>query len=294
MNIVGKILVFFNLLFALVTGGFLVIDFATRTNWKIYADALKRQLEVAHINNGNLAKTAGLLDNEVKKARAERDDAVAKHADDIKLWNIEKDGLNLQLENEKARTKDNDLTVQKALSDNERLKEEVKTLADTVQKRDKTILAKEEENKKLQVESVANKDLAKRTLDRNEYLLNKIIELEKALAKQDAGVGGTSVANLIKNGNDPNPPPVFLQGVVEKVDPKDRTLAVLTLGSDNGLGKNHTLEVYRLNPRPEYVGMIRIVDVYHNKSVGKLVRVAGATTRPLQEGDQVASHLNNK
>ena len=41
MNTIGKILVVLNLVFALVVGGFLVIDFATRTNWKTAYESLK-------------------------------------------------------------------------------------------------------------------------------------------------------------------------------------------------------------------------------------------------------------
>ena len=39
MNTLGKLLVIVNLLFALATGGFLAVDFASRTQWKEVADA---------------------------------------------------------------------------------------------------------------------------------------------------------------------------------------------------------------------------------------------------------------
>ena len=67
--------------------------------------------------------------------------------------------------------------------------------------------------------------------------------------------------NLTKNPNAPNPPTAFIKGKIEKVDPTDRTLVTISLGSDQGLQLRHTLEVYRLSPNPEYLGMIRIEDV---------------------------------
>ena len=49
MNTIGKILVVLNLVFALLVGGFLVIDFATRSNWKKEYEKLQSEMVVAGI-----------------------------------------------------------------------------------------------------------------------------------------------------------------------------------------------------------------------------------------------------
>jgi RNA polymerase sigma factor (sigma-70 family) len=89
-----------------------------------------------------------------------------------------------------------------------------------------------------------------------------------------------------------NSPAGHLRGVIEKVDPKDPLLVQISLGSDARLQKGHMLEVFRLQPRPEYLGTLRVVSVQADKSVCTQVasKISGKTQR-LQVGDQVASQL---
>src|SRR5947209_2450018 len=51
----------------------------------------------------------------------------------------------------------------------------------------------------------------------------------------------------------------------------DGELVSISIGSDSGLAKDQTLEVYRLKPLPLYVGQIRLVDVRAKEAVGKFV-----------------------
>jgi hypothetical protein len=86
----------------------------------------------------------------------------------------------------------------------------------------------------------------------------------------------------------PNPPAVDVRGSVSKVDAREG-LAEISLGKDHGLEVGHTLEVFRLKPNPTYLGMMRLVAVEKQRSVGKLVRPTPGAV--LQVGDQVASRL---
>ena len=89
----------------------------------------------------------------------------------------------------------------------------------------------------------------------------------------------------------PRPPPAYVKGIIEKVE-RDSGLVQISIGTDAGVGKDNTLEAYRLRPRPEYLGMIRIIDANQHKAVGRLMRVPSATQQPtLREGDEVASTL---
>ena len=58
--------------------------------------------------------------------------------------------------------------------------------------------------------------------------------------------------------------------------------------SDAGLVVGHTLDAFRLKPREQYLGMIRLITVQPTKSVGKLV---GKSTTPMQRGDNVTSKI---
>jgi len=79
-----------------------------------------------------------------------------------------------------------------------------------------------------------------------------------------------------------------LNGVIEKIDPKDASLLSISIGSDAGLAKHHTLDVYRLKPVPLYLGKIRIIEVTPQKAVGR--RVGNKAGTPiLRVGDKVTS-----
>ena len=97
-------------------------------------------------------------------------------------------------------------------------------------------------------------------------------------------------ANPQSSAPERNPPAVFVKGTIERVDTRDGLVEV-SIGGDDGLKKNHTLEVFRLSPKAEYLGTLRLVEVYHHKAVGRLQQNAIANRSPVRPGDQVASSL---
>src|SRR5205823_740313 len=74
MNTVGKTLVILNLIFALLTGGFLVIDFATRTNWKNAYEQQQREMVVASGNVNATNKITATQVGEASKAMAKAEE----------------------------------------------------------------------------------------------------------------------------------------------------------------------------------------------------------------------------
>ncbi len=56
-----------------------------------------------------------------------------------------------------------------------------------------------------------------------------------------------------------SPPPVV--GEVKRIDPTNRRLE-LTIGSDDGLVVGHELYIFRIKPRPEYIG--KVVDCHRS------------------------------
>jgi hypothetical protein len=99
-----------------------------------------------------------------------------------------------------------------------------------------------------------------------------------------AGTGGPHQA--AGKTPDKNAPPAPVEGVVKAVDPSG--LVVISIGSDAGLSKGNTLEVYRLKPKPMYLGTLQIVDVRSKEATGKPTATRG---RAIQVGDQVASEV---
>ena len=88
----------------------------------------------------------------------------------------------------------------------------------------------------------------------------------------------------------PNPPAASVKGRITKIDKTDRTLVTISIGSDEGISTNNTLEVYRLQPTPQYLGRLLIRETRNHEAVGQLMK-SSVQAGPLQEGDQVASSL---
>jgi hypothetical protein len=289
MNIVGKILVILNLVFAGLAGFFLAADFATRTNWKKYADGIKVELDVAQANTRAMSATNQELMKQVKLAEVKLDEEKQARKNDQIVKEVEvNDAKSKQGEGE-MKAKEADLTAQTALAETNRLKEEVKGLIETIKKRDQANLDLQKDNTELRAQAVANENMAKATLVRNQNLLDQLMEARKKLLDMEQG----TTSGGAPDPNRPNPPSVYVKGTVKKVDPDG--LVQISLGSDQGIKVNHTLEVYRLKPQADYLGLIRIVDVKHHEAVGRMVRGSSAATRgPVRVGDQVSSTLGRQ
>jgi hypothetical protein len=64
---------------------------------------------------------------------------------------------------------------------------------------------------------------------------------------------------------------------------------IISVGNEAGLQKGHKLHLYRLKPKPTYLGTVEIEAVGSKESTGKLVHKLPGTT--VQKGDLVTSHL---
>jgi hypothetical protein len=86
-------------------------------------------------------------------------------------------------------------------------------------------------------------------------------------------------------GRAQNPPAAKVDGTVKQVDAATG-LVTISIGSDAGLEKGHTLEVYRLSPA-RYLGTLTVLEVQPTQAVG---RVKGGKDA-VQVGDRIASRL---
>lgn len=289
MNVVGKILVVLNLVFALVTGAFLTIDYATRTNWKRAYDELKRDAEVRDVSARTVFEGAARRDGENKRLQTSLDAEIQIRKDDNMKFEALLAGAKLELAEEREKAKNADLAAKQAQAAVARLLEESKGLAAAIKIREKTILEIEENNRNLRASAIADQNLAKALQTRNEYLQEQLVKLERKIATLEVG-GKGGIADVTSDPNRLNPPTVFVKGQIEKVDGKDG-LVEISIGSDQGLKKYNTLEVYRLSPKAEYLGTLRVVEVYNHKAVGRLIQNTFVTRKAVRMGDQVASSL---
>jgi hypothetical protein len=79
-----------------------------------------------------------------------------------------------------------------------------------------------------------------------------------------------------------------VEGMIKAVDEK-AGLVTISIGSDAGIAKDHTLDVYRLTPTPKYLGTVTILDVQPTEAVGK-----PQTKEKIQAGDKVAGSISRR
>jgi multidrug efflux pump subunit AcrA (membrane-fusion protein) len=292
MNIVGKILVIVNMVFALLVAGFLVIDFATRTNYKTYSDKLKAELDIARANTQTGQDTNRKLLDE-KKAVEDNLSVLQKTFENTKLeYNATLDRAKQQAQDEKKKAEIAQFTSQRALAENTRLQAEAKDLTGLVKKREEMIRTLQDDSNKYHTEALANEQKAKAANEHALNLLEKVRQLELDRVREAQKQTGTTPTASTRSPDYRNPPAAYVKGVIKQVDGSDPNRGQISIGSDEGLKDGNTLMVYRLNPQPEYIGTIVLRDVDHHSAVGKLLPSStGAQKRGLKVGDEVASRI---
>jgi hypothetical protein len=287
MTILGKVLVYVNLLFSLVVAFFITQSYVKRTQWKTaYDNAVQvktaaeaqrdQYMKEAHeaTDNGNKMLAKERLEKEkvlqdknacdaaVKDLRAQ----LEKQKETIAKYNLGTGGHQTEVERLSKRSEN----LEKMLADaNKRLDDQAKTVEDFRQRAVKA--------------EIDNKSL----VDRNNELLRVVMEKEQDLIRVKSAPGGaavTSTTSLAAN----NPPPGDVSGRVKRYDPTSGLIEI-TIGSDAGILKGHTLQVYRLEPNGQYVGVMRILEVKPTEAVGKMIN---RPRTPVQVNDKVASKIS--
>ncbi len=312
MTAVGKILVFFNLIFSLVVGAFVVTVYISQTHWVAEYNDLKKRYEVEsaslaayqaeakqasdysqkfsdkYLADAELEKEAGIkagdtLEDKLKKIKSvvknSINDALAQKADADKAM------ADLTAAQKKIDASDAVLTSARAEVDKRQTESEATRAALKVET-DKNLqyvkdIGKEHDQMvawKIRAESA---ELRKTELEKeNDRLAH---DNQKLIVN-----GGSLTLTTKKDGV--NPPLDSVEGLIREVSPSG--LVKLTIGSDAGLAKGNTLEVYRLNTQvpdqSKYLGRIRIREVTATEAVGEPM---GRPSAPLQAGDQVSSRI---
>jgi hypothetical protein len=284
MTALGKIFCILVLILSLVQGAFAVLLYIPHTHWPTQYAELEKRYKVAQASADQSAA-------EAQKAKADSDRAVAEQvAANKKLEEelVSQRGENTNLRNnaqqaELARAQAN-AAKEAAKVEVERIQADVEHLKGTLKKQMEANTELVTQNNTLRQEKVAADIKANTLSDRNKQMEEKLQDLARDLARLKSPAAATGVG--AKAGK--NPPADSIEGLVRQVD---GGLVKITIGSDAGLLKGHTLEVYRLSSVPEqskYLGTIRIIDVSNTEAVGQ---PTGRMAAPMEVGDRVASRI---
>jgi hypothetical protein len=290
MNTIGKILVILNFVFAIIVGILLVWNFGMQYKWRETYLQQQREMAVFKSSAETLSKSNISISNDNTKGNLktrDQEQKFIKEKDDL-LERLHARDINLEVLQQEYNKKL--LVLQDSLSTQKRQVDENDLLRKQVKDREESNVKVNADKNKYRVMYLNGVERLAALQSQNEVLLERVRELERAFAIQVAGASAPG-SNGIKI-NAPNPPAVKVQGEIVRVHEEDNTLVEISIGSDKGVNKNHTLDVYRMAPKAQYLGMIRILDSYHHKSVGRLVTTDSSAYRPqLKQGDTVASSI---
>ncbi len=281
MTFVGKILVIVIMAFAIVFLGMATAVFTTSKNWMVATK--NEQLKVEE------------LKKKLNDAQA-ASEASKKTLEDAKS---QYDQVKKTLENRLAVQDDQ---IKQSLAEITTARGQLAVAQQTAKSTMEEVEAKRQETNLLRTQKSAVEKQA------NEYKLyqaeqnDKIRDLSRQLetATKNNSVLRETVAKfstlLTKNGLSTDisqikgletPPPVT--GEVKRIDDTNRNMEI-TIGSDDGLVVGHTLYLYRISPRPEYLGTVTVVAVDPDQAVAKVV---GKTYmgKKIKEGDIVSSTI---
>jgi hypothetical protein len=286
MTILGKVLVFVNLFFSIAVAFLITKSYAVRTDWARAHKEAVAALQAAEKSRDQYADQARNAVTECNvKVNAAQQEVVKERQDKANLQAVRKD-LEGQIETLKATVAKYNLGTQGGITEVDRLSKKSealeKMLADANKRLDDQAKEREDFRQRAVKAEIDNKSL----ISRNNELLKVIEEKEQDIIRIKATQGGA--ATLTTALSPSNPPPGDVSGRVKNYDPTSGLLTI-TIGSDAGVLKGHTLQVYRLEPRGDYVGVVRILEVRPNEAVGKFEKKPRV---PVQVNDKVANKIS--
>jgi hypothetical protein len=284
MTVLGKILAVLNLVLSLAVGALIIVTFVARTNWHAAYENMKKQADVSKAD-------ATAFREEMEKARGEKakaDEQLVK----LKLsTDKEKQTLNAQVNDLGEKLKQAGVENSKhvaahsaAAEELKRRTKEVEYLKSLVGLRDTQLSKWQKQVNDMRDAMVEARINYNAEHERNERLLQENERVTKD--NQRIRQVGTSTS-LRAEAPKRNPPAEDITGRVTSTDPANGLITV-SVGSDAGLSKGNTLEVYRLKPTASYLGTIRILDVRPNAAVGRPIDRVNGT---IQVGDEVSSNI---
>jgi hypothetical protein len=287
MNTVGKILVILNFLFAILVGALLIMNAAIGNKWKDAYEAQLKELTILRASRDTSASATGAVTGDYQRNVLELEAQRQRLQEKEAKWTGDKAEYDLRIATFNEKLDDSLLSLKESVAAQKRQLEEINMRTKTIKDREK-LIAKLEADMKVERARAQHSEQQLVTMTaRNEKLLDELRLRTLEIVKGKAGIDPGRMKVI--SPNEPNPPPVVVNGKVEKVD---GDLVLISLGTDHNVNKDNTLDIYRLQPESKYLGMIRIVDANNHKSVARLIPSGSSSVRPvLREGDLVTSKL---
>jgi len=287
MTAFGKILVFLNLIFSVVTGALIVYVFTTRANWVAAYNDAKTKVQAAD-DRYQAERAAHEADRKQFEETLKGVQAQAKLVETQLATALEEANRNRgQADTQTALTNASTNELQKVQAELAQIKEERQRLVEEKEVQRNRVVAIQLELDKQRGITVQESLQARNLLQRVTNLLRQVEELtartrELEAATPGVGSGGSAAGGTRSIYDEPaRSAPPGVRGAISAIG-KDGTMAQINIGSDSGLSAGNVLTVYRGN---EYVGDLTITVTEAKTAVGKFT--PARRTSKVQKDDSV-------
>ena len=286
MTPVGKILVFVNLIFSLFVGAMGLMVFTADTNKNAEIVKVQREREVLKASNTTYQEENKTLQESGSSSVKEKEVEIAKLKMEVEDFKRVKDDLVKKYNEASKKLNEKDIVLQTAVAESSRRQEQNAQMSEILKaevKRNSEISTLLEQTR---AKEIAERIAAQTFKSTNERLEVQLREMAKDMERTKSG--GSSALTQVNKASK-NPPPDNIEGMVKVADASG--LIKISIGSDAGLIKGHTLEVFRLSSvatQSKYLGTVRILEVTPNEAVAQPVKPL--SDKPIA-GDRVASRI---
>ncbi|HEV3145789.1 MAG TPA: hypothetical protein VGZ47_18010 [Gemmataceae bacterium] len=278
MTVLGKILVFVNLVFSLAVAGLVVTVFMTRTNWRNGYEEINKEYKISEASRG--AEQASY-----KSALEQRETEIQNKDKQIAALNNDKLALDGQIVALRADLAQRNTVANTEKTNNEaatremdKLTNERNMLAAQKTERDQRILALEKSIVDHRNEAVSARVQANSLTEKLQKLMMEYSQVvrENGQLKASGAVPNQSF----------KPAPVEVKGQVTGVADN---LVTVSLGSDHGLSVGTILQVYRLSPTATYLGTVTITNLETHRAAGRFT--PAVRNAKVMKGDTVDTKI---
>jgi hypothetical protein len=292
MTTLGKILVFLTFLAAIAMCGMMI--YLSRTLPRLNEAIKDRDDYIVILKASAEQENQGRkkAQNESEKVKQQLDAALIEARANQERLKAELKEKETQRKNFERSMEEATMALKQTKEEAVRLNSELNYALSVIENRDKTVLKLQDEIVSAKNAEQAAKNERDTAVARAVAVLARLTETEIAWQKEKdkakAGTAGLMPAYKVTDPDFENPPPGYVKGQVQAVN---KELVQISLGSDQGVNKDHTLLVYRLDPAPQFLGRILVTHNYFQYSYGKLITPRGMPPATLKVGDEVVSKL---
>lgn len=291
MTVIGKILTFIIFFMSLVFLGMAITinslnkDPKTKQSWVDVAKHF-REVEIPKLQRDIATKDALIIERDAEILKLRNEIAQIRQDWEKEVRQARDQAAASRAEAQKAKTdfEKSQVAVQNMEIELAKRREEAIALQEVIKQKELTNASLQADLVKATNEKIAAQVAAQTYAERVRTLEKQNLELVRAVeeANQQNLERPTAKGEIVRR-----PPPDDVRGIIKAVGQDG--LVSISIGSDAGLLRGHTLEVFRTEPKPQYLGVVQIIEVSPHESVGKLL--TPQFRKAVQPNDQVASKI---